>query len=101
MSKKEEVTVNEAAEKQEEKAQKENVVYLGPSIPNVVISGTVFKDGVFPEVVNEKIKEMPMLKNLFADISGMVHAVKEINRVGSSMQIIYERVKTEIKKKED
>ena len=107
MSKKEEIkeevkkeaAVSEVVE-QRVPELKENVIYLGPSIPNLISASTVFKDGILPEVVNEKIEELPMMVNLFIPISMMVEAVKEINREGSSLQLIYGKVKTETKEKE-
>ena len=105
MSKKDESTIpsvpaNENTEKQEAKkdAAKENVIYLGPDIPNVAAGSTVFEGGVLPEEVNEKIEALPILSSLFVPVSGMVEKVKELNKAGSSANTIYARVKAEIKK---
>ena len=97
---KKEIAVNaEGEEKMPE--LKENVIYLGPSIPNLISASTVYKDGILPESVNEKISELPMFANFFASIGKMVETVKEINREGSPLQLMYEKVKTETEKKED
>ena len=105
MSKKEENTnidipANENTDKQDKKKESvtENVIYLGPDIPNVVNSSTVFADAVLPDAVNEKIKELPILSNLFVPVSGMVEKVKELNNAGSFANTIYARIKAEIKK---
>lgn len=105
MSKKEENTnidipANENTDKQDKKKESvtENVIYLGPDIPNVVNSSTVFADGVLSDAVNEKIKELPILSNLFVPVSGMVEKVKELNNAGSFANTIYARIKAEIKK---
>ena len=97
MSKKDESTIpsvpaNENTEKQEAKkdAAKENVIYLGPAIPNVAAGSTVF----------EKIEALPILSSLFVPVSGMVEKVKELNKAGSSANTIYARVKAEIKKED-
>ena len=107
MSKKDESTIldvpaNENPEKQDTKkeAVKENVIYLGPDIPNVVAGSTVFEGGVLPEAVNEKIEALPILSSLFVPVSGMVEKVKELNKAGSSANTIYARVKAEIKKED-
>ena len=107
MSKKDESTIldvpaNENPEKQDAKkeALKENVIYLGPDIPNVVAGSTVFEGGVLPEAVNEKIEALPILSSLFVTVSGMVEKVKELNKAGSSANTIYARVKAEIKKED-
>lgn len=107
MSKKDESTnldipANENTEKQEKKKENitENVIYLGPDIPNVISSSTVFEGGVLPDVVNEKIEELPILSNLFVSVSGMVEKVKELRKAGSSANTIYARVKAEIKKED-
>lgn len=105
MSKKEEntnidISANENTDKQDKKKESvtENVIYLGPDIPNVVNSSTVFADGVLSDAVNEKIKELPILSNLFVPVSGMVEKVKELNNAGSFANTIYARIKAEIKK---
>lgn len=107
MSKKDESTIpsvpaNENTEKQEAKkdAAKENVIYLGPDIPNVAAGSTVFEGGVLPEAVIEKIEALPILSSLFVPVSGMVEKVKELNKAGSSANTIYARVKAEIKKED-
>ena len=107
MSKKDESTnldipANENTEKQEKKKENttENVIYLGPDIPNIISSSTVVEGGVLPDVVNEKIEELPILSNLFVPVSGMVEKVKELNKDGSSANTIYARVKAEIKKED-
>ena len=107
MSKKEESTILDASvddntEKQDAKKDvvKENVIYLGPDIPNVLAGSTVFEGGVLPEAVNEKIEALPILSSLFVPVSEMVEKVKELNKAGSSANTIYARVKAEIKKED-
>ena len=51
-------------------------------------------------MVIEKIRELPILSNLFVPVSGMVEKVKELNKDGSSANTIYARVKAEIKKED-
>ena len=108
MSKKEEkvitdVTVGENTEQQERKVDKavaENVVYLGPDIPNVLSYSMVFYNGVLPDTVREKTGNLPILTSLFVPISEMVEKVKELNKVGSPTHMVYERAKAEIQKGE-
>lgn len=107
MSKKEENTnidipANENTDKQDKKKESvtENVIYLGPDIPNIISSSTVFEGGVLPDVVNEKIEELPILANLFVPVSGMVEKVKELNQAGSFANTLYARIKAEIKKED-
>lgn len=95
--------VSEVVEKQEKKTEKntsENVIYLGPNIPNVVSSSTVFRDGILPDEVNKKIKELPMLSNLFVPISKMIETVKELSKAESSLHIIYAKVEAGIKEED-
>ena len=73
MSKKDEsvnIPANENTEKQEKKKENitENIIYLGPDIPNVISSSTVFEGGVLSEAVNEKIEALPILSSLFVQL---------------------------------
>ena len=75
MSKKDESTIldvpaNENPEKQDVKKDnvKENVIYLGPDIPNVLAGSTVFEGVVLPEAVNQKIEALPILSSLFVQL---------------------------------
>lgn len=51
-------------------------------------------------MVIEKIRELPILANLFVSVSGMVEKVKELNEAGSFANTLYARIKAEIKKED-
>lgn len=72
----------------------ETVVYIGPSIKNVVVTGTIYTNGL-PEAVKKEMERQPALKSLLVPISGLAEAQKELNIPGSAMATIYKKVKAE------
>lgn len=98
MSKKAEVKEEMKEEVKEKEARKEDLVYMGPSIPNVVRHSTVFKDGVFPSILAEKIREFPLIQSIFVPVGKMVDVVKELKVKNSAFSIVYRTIEEEIRK---
>lgn len=73
-----------------------SVMYVGPSIANVVQNSTVFKDGVLPEAVKKYVESKPYIKRLLIPISELPKAIKELNIEKSALSVIYNKVKNEI-----
>ena len=73
-----------------------SVMYVGPSIANVVQSSTVFKGGIFPREVDKYVESKPYIKKLFVPVSELSKAMKELNNDKSALSIIYNKVKNEI-----
>ena len=71
------------------------VMYIGPSIPNVVQASTVFKDGVLSETLKKCVEEKPYMKKLLVPLAELPAAMKELNG-SSALNSIYRRVKNEI-----
>ena len=71
------------------------VMYIGPSIPNVVQASTVFKNGLLPETLKKCVEEKPYMKKLLVPITELAAATKELNSGKSALSTIYRRVKNE------
>lgn len=80
---------------QEPKIEPVSVMYVGPSIPNVVQSSTVFKDGVLPAAVQMYVESKPYVSRLLIPISELPKAIKELNVEKSALSVIYNKVKNE------
>lgn len=77
------------------KAQTVTVMYIGPSIPNVVQASTVFKDGILPEALKKSVEGKPYMKKLFVPLAELPAAMKELNGSGA-LSTIYRKVQNEI-----
>lgn len=95
-----EETVNEKPTKKaktvKQTKQDVTVMYIGPSIANVVRASTVFKDGVLPEALKKCVEEKPYMKKLLVPLSEVSAAMKELNSGKSALKTIYRKVKNEI-----
>ena len=49
--------------------KRETVMYIGPTVRGVVITGTLFKDGKLPALAEKRTEEMPVLQSLFVPVS--------------------------------
>ena len=81
----------EAPVKEMKQEQKENIVYLGPTITGVARHSEVFEDGVLPVKAQKSIAEFPMMERLFVKISEMSDAVKELRKEQSVLSTIYKQ----------
>lgn len=71
-----------------------SVVYMGPSIKNVMQEGTVFTNG-YPEKVKVYLEAHPIAKELIVATSQMAVVRKELRDVKSARAIFYEKMKEE------
>lgn len=85
-----EVPVAEAAE---QTAEKESVVYLGPSIDRTVNHGTVFKAGELPAYLEAKIRQVPAIRGLIVPISRYAEVAREITLPTGRYRTLYDTVK--------
>ena len=69
-------------------------VYIGPTIPGVVLAGTVFNNG-YPVKLKEAIETQKALSMLMVPASGLAKARQELKRAGSVLKVCYEKVKEE------
>ena len=73
--------------------QKETVMYIGPSIKNVVTTGTLYNNGL-PEILKKEAEKQPAIKSLIIPMSELTAAQKELATPGSALKIIYDKVIT-------
>ncbi len=76
------------------KTQGVTVMYIGPSIPSVVRTSTVFKDGILSEALKKCVEEKPYMKKLLVPLAELPAAMKELNS-SSALSTFYRRVKNE------
>ena len=89
-------TVKEKPAAKARKAERVSVMYIGPSIPNVVQASTVFKYGILSEALKKCVEEKPYIKKLLVPIPELPAAMKELNSGKGAISSIYSRVKNEI-----
>lgn len=69
----------------------EPVIYVGPTKPYIQ-QHKVFSNGL-PKIIEEKIKEQPLLKQLFVPVKDLSKARKEILIKGSTLNIAFNQIK--------
>ena len=87
--------MSEKKAKNEVKVKKSAVMYVGPTIPNLVQNSTTFKNGMLPEALEKCVKEKPYMQKLFVAIEELPAAVKELNDNKSALSAICRKVKNE------
>ena len=73
---------------------KMTVIYIGPTIPNVVQASTIFKDGVLSATMQKCVEEKPYIKKLLVPMKELPAAMKEL-KGESAISNIYRKVKNE------
>ena len=73
----------------------EPLVYVGPTIKNLVESNTCFNNGL-PEVLKERCDKCSTLSALVVPLSKYAEVSKELAIDDSSMALFYEKVRKEI-----
>lgn len=76
-----------------ETVQKKTMVYVGPTIKNVVSTGTIYNNGI-PEKLTKEITKQPVVGNLLVPVEELAAAQKELSIAGSALKIIYDKVIT-------
>ncbi len=72
------------------KVEKKTVIYIGASLKNVVQKNTTFTNGL-PEVLEEKIKEHPFLKNLLVSPEKLPEVNQKLREKGSALSMLYKK----------
>lgn len=70
------------------KAANGPVIYIGPSIVGVVTKGTVYKNGLTPQM-NKAVEELPAMKTLLVEIGKITQARKDLKNKVSAVSICY------------
>lgn len=87
------VITEKKIKKAKEAKKSVTVMYVGPSIVNVVQKSTVFKDGVYPEALKAFIEEHPFVEKLLIPLDSLAPAMKELSIDKSALSVIYNKVK--------
>lgn len=78
--------------KTEETKKTEQVIYVGPSIKNVVKQNTIYTNGL-PVILEEKAKELPEIKKLVVPVSKLMEVREQLKQSGTAYNVFYSRVK--------
>lgn len=80
------------------KTAKEPVIYIGPSIVGVATKGTVYKNGLTPQM-DRAVKELPALNTLLVEIGKITQARKDPKNKESAVSICYVKAEEYARKK--
>lgn len=69
----------------------ETVIYMGPTIKNVAIQGTVFEGGI-PSELEEKARDIPAIRALIIPVKNLPKANAELATPGSALDVLYKKV---------
>lgn len=98
MSDKKNVKKEELAGTQQAKSEKEVVIWLGPSISGVAMTGTVYKNGLPPQM-QKAVDDVPALANLLVPITRAVKVRRDLSNPRSASKICYDRALKYIKER--
>lgn len=74
--------------------EKRTMVYIGPTIPGTVISGTIFNNG-YPEKLKKAVEEKKALSMLLVPVYELAKARQDLKVSGSVLQVCYKKVEEE------
>ena len=80
------------------KTVKEPVIYIGPSIVGVATKGTVYKNGLTPQM-GKAVEELPALNTLLVEIGKITQARKNLKNKESAVSICYAKAEEYARKK--
>lgn len=69
------------------------MIYLGPSIPNIVRHASVYRNG-YPERLKKAMEETPAVKKLIVPITSAPDVIKELRKEQSAIANIYKLIAT-------
>lgn len=72
--------------------EKQIMVYVGPSLKNIVQTGAAFKGG-YPPKLKQEMRNRPYLSGLMIPTENLAAARKELRRAGSSLNQLYQKAK--------
>ena len=80
--------VAEEAKDSEPEAPKENLMYIGDTIPGVVRHSTVYADGILIPAIDKCIEAYPSMAKLFVKIDDIPDALKQVKKEYSPLYVI-------------
>lgn len=73
------------------------VIYMGPTVGNVLCQYTVFTDGV-PKAMEELMEDCPAVRNLFVEVAKINGFEVEMKEDGSIQSVYYKKVREYLKR---
>ncbi len=83
--------VSETQEQKTIPKEPQTVIYIGPTIKGVATEGTVYNNGIPPEL-EEKARVVPAVKALIIPVEKLPQANTELAKKGSALSILYQKV---------
>ena len=77
---------------EEAKEETGNMMYVGPTIQNLIRYGTVFANGVLTEKMNAVVAEFPAAAKLFVPVEKIPDAMKSLHEKNSALAAISDRM---------
>lgn len=74
----------------QQEVKKDAVIYLGPAIPGAAVHGTVYCNGLSPQL-QAAIQEEPAINMLLVPIRAAAKVKKELKRESSAINVCFER----------
>ena len=77
-------------ERENVQSKKEQLIYIGPSLPGGSLAQhTIFRDGI-PKHIDEVLKKYPQVDTLIVPIAKLLEAQEELRRKGTAIQQAYQ-----------
>lgn len=75
-----------------QEAERETVMYIGPSIKDVVLTGTLYNNGL-PEPLKREIERRPVVGSMVLPVNGLSKVYRQLAVPGSAWEVLYDKVK--------
>ena len=75
-----------------EEKKEVGMCYIGPTIPRVAQSNTVYKNGL-PSQLEQWMEKYPVFRSLLVPVTGIVEVRREIREIGSEKNLVYQEAK--------
>lgn len=75
--------------------EQEPVVYVGPTVQNIVVANTVFNNGI-TEALKNKCAAFPALATMTLPLSEYSQALAELRNPTSALSLLYKKIEEEL-----
>lgn len=75
--------------------EQEPVVYVGPTVQNIVVANTVFNNGI-TEVLKNKCDTLPTLATMIVPLSEYSQVLAELRSPTSALSLLYKKIEEEL-----
>ena len=75
--------------------EQEPVVYVGPTVQNIVVANTVFNNGI-TEALKIKCDAFPTLATMTLPLSEYSQALAELRNPTSALSLLYKKIEEEL-----